>query len=207
MEKNRSSSPPSVVHPPSSEDKYACAELIQAWGHYRDQRRWPELLSTFHPEGKIQVSWFRGPFVEFVERSKRGGPSKHLISPSVVRVAGGRALAETNIVILVRQAIEGVLTDMTSRARFLDRLERRQGAWKLIERAAVYEQDRIDPVVPSEKFDRMMQGADVAQYPEPYRFMAFRIVSAGRELALPIHYDGAPHTDALRARYEAWLAS
>ena len=45
----------------SLEDKHACAELIQAWGLYRDQRRWPELLSTFHPEGEIAVSWFRGP--------------------------------------------------------------------------------------------------------------------------------------------------
>ena len=32
-------------------DKYACAELIQAWGVYRDQGRWPELLATFVPDG------------------------------------------------------------------------------------------------------------------------------------------------------------
>src|SRR5581483_9837153 len=172
----------------SFEAKYACSELIQAWGHYRDQRRWSELLSTFHPDGTIHVSWFRGPFTEFVEKSMRGGPSKHLISPSVVRVAGDRALAETNIVILVRQEIEGVLTDMTSRARFLDRLECRQGAWKILERAAIYEQDRIDPVTPSEEFDRLMQSASSAQYPQAYRYMAFRIVAAGRALALPIHY-------------------
>jgi SnoaL-like domain len=146
------------------------------------------------------VSWFRGPFAEFVERSRRGGPSKHLISPSVVRVKGERAQAETNVVILVRQEIEGIPTDMTSRARFLDRLERRAGAWKILERAAIYEQDRIDPVVPSQAFDRVMQAAAVAQYPTPYRYMAFRIVSAGRALALPIHYDGAPHPIELRAR-------
>ena len=109
------------------EDKYACAELIQSWGLYRDQRRWPELLATFHPDGEIAVSWFRGPFAEFVEHCKRGGPSKHLISPSLVRVSGERAVAETSIVILVRQEIDDVAVDMTSRARFLDRLERRRG--------------------------------------------------------------------------------
>jgi hypothetical protein len=187
-------------------DKYACSELIQAWGQYRDQRRWDELLATFHPDGEIHVSWFRGSFPEFVERSKRAGPSKHQISPSVVRGAGDRAMAETNIVILVRQDIEGTLVDMTSRARFLDRLERRSGAWKLLERAAVYEWDRLDPVVPSDAFNRMMQVADVAQYPEPYRFMAYRLNSAKRPLAMPIHYDGAPHTDALVARYRSWVA-
>jgi hypothetical protein len=187
-------------------DKYACAELIQAWGLYRDQGRWPELLATFHPEGEIAVSWLRSSFSDFVEHCKRGGPSKHLISPSVVRVTGDRAVAETNIVILVRQKIEGIAVDMTSRARFLDRLERRQGTWKIRERAAIYEQDRLDPVAPSEAFARMMQTADVAKYPEAYRYMAYRLAAAGRALAEPVHHDGSPHTRELYARYETWFA-
>ena len=94
------------------EDKHACTEVILSWGLYRDQRRWPELLSTFHPDGEIAVSWFRGPFTEFVEHCKRGGMSKHLILPPVVRVDGVRAIAETSIVILVRQTIEGLAVDM-----------------------------------------------------------------------------------------------
>ena len=190
----------------SLEDKYACAELIQAWGLYRDQHRWPELLSTFHPEGEIAVSWFRGPFTEFVEQCKRSGPSKHLILPALVRVAGERAIAETSVVIIVRQGIEGLAVDMTARARFLDRLERRDGTWRILERAAIYEQDRLDPVVPSEAFARVMREAPAAQYPEPYRYMAVRLASAGRALAEPVHYDGAPHTQALVARYAEWLA-
>jgi len=113
-------------------DKMACAEVIQAWGFARDQGKWPELLATFHPDGEIAVSWFKGPFPEFVERCKRnmqsgGGRSKHLLWPSSVRVSGDRALAETNVAIMVRQTIDGVPVDMTSLARFLDRLERRAG--------------------------------------------------------------------------------
>ena len=41
--------------------KSACAELIQAWGLYRDQGKWPQLLATFVPEGEIAVSWLVGP--------------------------------------------------------------------------------------------------------------------------------------------------
>jgi hypothetical protein len=189
----------------SIEDKYACAELIQAWGLYRDQRRWPELLDTFHPEGEIAVSWFRGPFRDFVEHCKRGGPSKHLIMPSVVRVNGERALAETSAVILVRQTIDGVAVDMTSRARFLDRLERRQGRWRMLERAAIYEQDRFDPVEPSDVFARVMKSASASTYPEPYRYMAVRLAAAGRPLAEPVHHDGSAPTAELYARYETWL--
>ena len=122
-------------------DKYACAELIQAWGLYRDQGKWPQLLATFVPEGEIAVSWFSGSFREFVAHCRQsfeaGQRSKHQIFPSCVRIAGDRALAETSIVILVRQTISGILADLTSYARFLDRLERRDGRWAIVERAAV----------------------------------------------------------------------
>jgi hypothetical protein len=190
-------------------DKYACAELIQGWGLYRDQGRWPQLLATFVPEGEIAVSWFSGPFRAFVERCRQsfdaGQRSKHQIFPSTVRVAGGRALAETNVVILVRQGIGGVLVDMTSHARFLDRLERREGRWAIVERAAVYERDRLDPVEPSEEFDKLFAASDLSIYPQPYRYMAARLVAAGRRLAPVVHYDGAAQTTQLYARYEAWL--
>jgi SnoaL-like domain len=191
----------------AAEDKLSCADVIVSWGLYRDQLRWPELLSTFHPDGVIAVSWFRGPFTEFVERCKRSGPSKHLIMAPLVKVKGDRATAETTVLILVRQLIEGLTVDMTSRGRFLDRLERRDGEWKIVERAALYEQDRIDPLVPSEAFAQMMQQTDVANYPEPYRYMALRLAAIGRPLAEPVYYDGAPHTQALNARYAAWLAA
>jgi hypothetical protein len=190
----------------SVEAKLACADVIVSWGLHRDQRRWSELLSTFHPDGEIAVSWFRGPFTEFVEHCKRSGPSKHLIMAPLVTVNGERATAETTVSILVRQAIEGLAVDMTSRGRFLDRLERRGGGWKILERTALYEQDRLDPVVPSEAFARMMREIDAAKYPEPYRYMAVRLAAVGRPLAEPVHYDGAPHTQALNARYAAWLA-
>jgi len=127
----------------SMEDKQACAELIQAWGLYRDQGKWPELLSTFTPNGEIAVSWFRGAFPAFVEHCKRnaaaGSRSKHLIWPSTMRLAGNRAVAETNVQIFVRQDIAGVPVDLTSVARFLDRLEKQKDGWRIVERAAIYE--------------------------------------------------------------------
>jgi hypothetical protein len=190
-------------------DQLACADLIQTWGLCRDQGRWQELLATFHPDGQIAVSWFRGPFPDFVERCKQsfgtGTRAKHLLWPASVRGNGTRALAETNVTILVRQQIEGVWVDLTSRARFLDRLERREGRWRAVERAAVYEQDRLDPVEPSIVFVKLMQAANAAEYPEPYRYMAYRVMAAGRTLANPVHYDGLPETEALKARHELWL--
>jgi SnoaL-like domain len=192
------------------DDKHACAELIQTWGLCRDQGKWPQLLSTFTADGQIAVSWFSGDFPEFVERCRKsfesGQRSKHQIFPSVVRVEGDRALAETNIVILVRQKIEGVLADLTSYARFLDRLECRGGRWAISERAAIYERDRLDPVEPSEAFGKLFKSTDLSIYPEAYRYMAARLIAAGRALAPMVHRDGSPHTEQLYLRYETWLA-
>jgi hypothetical protein len=191
--------------------KLACAEVIQAWGLYRDQGKWPELTATFVPEGQIAISWYSGSFAGFVDRCRKsfdaGQRSKHHILPSVVRVIGERAVAETSIVIHVRQTIDGVPVDMTSHARFLDRLERRDGRWAIVERTAIYERDRLDPVEPSEAFGKLFTARDLSVYPEAYRYMAARLVAAGRALAPVVYRDGTPETDQLYARYEAWLGS
>jgi hypothetical protein len=192
-------------------DKYACAELIQSWGFYRDQGRWPELLTTFTADGQIAVSWFSGNFAEFVARCRKGFDSgqrsKHQIFTPVVRINRERAVAETNVVILVRQQIEGVLADLTSYARFLDRLERRNGRWAICERTAIYERDRLDAVEPSEAFIELFKSTNLSSYPEAYRYMAARLVAAGRALAPVVYRDGSPQTAQLYLRYQSWLAA
>jgi len=191
-------------------DKTICAELVQAWGFARDQGKWDDLLAIFHPGGEIAVSWFRGPYPEFVAHCQRnfgkGSEAKHLLWPARVSVNGARATAETSVAILVRQTIDGIAVDLNSNGRFLDRLERRDGVWRMVERAALYEKDRLDPVEPSPKFDAMMAGANAQKYPAPYRYMAYRVYAAGRSLAEPVHYDGRPETEALKQRYAEWLA-
>ena len=52
----------------------------------------------------------------------------------------------------------------------------------------------------------MMAKSDAAKYPAQYRYMAYRVHAAGRSLAEPVHYDGRAETEALKARYAAWLA-
>ena len=191
------------------DDKTACADLVQAWGFARDQGRWADLLDIFHPDGRIHVSWFKGAYVDFVERCRQNhgrAISKHLLWPACVAVNGSRALSECNVSILVRQNIEGVEVDLTSRARFVDRIEQRGGTWRMAERITIYEQDRLDPVLPSPAFDALMKGADVERYPAPYRYMGYRIVAAGRALAEPIHYDGRAETEAFKASNAAWVA-
>jgi hypothetical protein len=193
-------------------DKIACAEVIQNWGVYRDQGKWKELRGTFTPDGHISVSWFRGPFEQFVERCRASfgaghSWSRHHLFAPVVKLAGDRAVAETSVIIRVRQPFNGVAVDLTSCSRFLDRIERHGNGWLIAERAAIYERDRLDPVEPSPAFDELFKTANTAQYPEQYRYMAFRLAHAeGRSLASVIYRDGGTETTDLYARFSAWLA-
>ena len=191
-------------------DKYACAELIQAWGLYRDQGKWPQLLATFVPDGQIAVSWFSGSFREFVDRCRaelRGGSALQAPHLSLARARRRRARAGRD------QHRDPGAPEDRRRARRHDVLcalprpagDDRDGRWAIVERAAIYERDRLDPVEPSEAFDRLFTASDLSVYPEPYRYMAARLVAAGRALAPVVYSDGSPHTAQLYARYEAWL--
>jgi SnoaL-like domain len=192
-------------------DQLAISELINAWGVYRDQGKWKELRGTFTPEGHISVSWFRGPFEQFVERCRAGFAagrtwSRHHLFAPTIRLDRDRAVAETPVVIRVRQKFSTVEADLTSYSRFLDRLERHATGWLIAERAAIYERDRLDPVEPSPAFDALFAAAGAAHYPEQYRYMAFRLAHAeGRSLAAVIYRDGGPETADLYARYFRWL--
>ena len=90
------------------------------------------------------------------------------------------------------QTIEGLEVDLTSTSRFVHRIEQRGGGWRIVERATIYEQDRLDPVLPSAAFNALMQGADAARFPAPYRYMGYRVEAAGRTLAEPVHTTAAP---------------
>ena len=56
-------------------------------------------------------------------------------------------------------------------------------------------------------FDELFAAANTAQYPEQYRYMAFRLAhSEGRTLAPVIYRDGGPETADLYARFSDFLA-
>jgi hypothetical protein len=125
---------------------------------------------------------------------------------STITLQKDRAIAETPVIIRVRQKFGSVEADLTSFSRFLDRVERGPQGWRIAERAAIYERDRLDPVEPSAAFDALFEAAETAHYPEQYRYMAFRLAHAeGRSLAPVIYRDGGAETADLYARYVRWL--
>ena len=193
-------------------DMIEIGQLMQRWGLARDQGRWAVLEACYTPEGEMHVTWYSGSARGFVEASrktfKQEGPrTKHLIGTPVIELNGDRALAETTIQILGRAVISGVAVDNLSYARFIDRLVRHDGAWRIARRVAVYEKDRFDPVIPGPDFDRLMAETDISAVPEAYRFIGHRLLDMGKALVPGILTDGSPAAEAYRAECEAWLAA
>jgi len=187
-------------------DRQHIAEVIQRWGFWRDGGQWEKLATTFHPEGTIHVTWFNGRFTDFIDASRemrktRRG-SKHEIGGSRIEVRGNRALAETNVRILGRRELHGVECDSTAWSRFYDFLEKR-GRWAICRRVAVYEKDRMDPVVPgiAIPFDQ----ARLASMPKAYRFLGYSLALGGFPVSNDLPTDDSPALEQLLRDGEIWL--
>ena len=190
-------------------ERQAIAELQQNWGFWRDNADWDNLRATFHAEGTISVTWFQGLFRDFVDASielrKKPRRSRHWIGGSLISLCEARATAETNVVIMGRQQLHGVEVDSTCWARFHDLLERRAGRWAICRRVAIYDKDRIDPVVPGATI--AFDDALLARFPGAYRYLGYALTcSAGAQVALDLPTGDGDGPERLRAEGRAWLA-
>ena len=190
-------------------DREMIGELMQNWGFWRDQGEWDALRTTFHPEGRIRVTWFSGLFTEFVttsmEMRKRRSGVKHWIGGSKIDINGDRAIAETNVMIMGRPVLHDVLVDSVAYSRFYDLVEKRDGVWRILEREAIYEKDRVDPVVHGTlvPFDL----AKLNAFPPAYRHLAYSLGSSGYTVSADLPTDGSEALERLYARGSAWLGS
>ena len=190
-------------------DKFACTEVIQRWGLCRDQGKWADLPRPSRPTGRSRcpgsAARLHNSSTAAARVSKRG--SARSITSCRRWCVSWRARHRRD---LDRDSCAAEhrrrAGRLTSHGRFLDRLERRDGRWAIRERCAIYERDRLDPVEPSEAFDKLFKTSDFAAYPAQYRYMAARLAAVGRALAPVVHRDGEAETAELYARYEDWLA-
>jgi hypothetical protein len=202
---------PRMTHPgqprsPAEEaDLAAIRRVVEAWGFARDGGDWEALAATFHPEGRIAVSWFDGPFADFVEscRVRRSvAYSKHAMAGSRVALRGDRAFAETDVLLFMRGPVEGVEMIGQTNMRFLDRFERRAGIWRILDRIAVYDHDMMLPAVPGSA-----PAMDLAGDAPGHRFLAWRLRRAGRTVPSDLPGPGSAGEAARRAEGLAWLES
>ncbi len=191
-------------------DREAISELINSWVYHRDRGNWDQLRDTFWPEGTISLSWFDGPFEQFVSSSKemaeKGTQAKHIVSQPFIKVNGNRVVSEANVILLGRGRGGPLEMDMTAHVRFYDLLEKREGSWRIYKRTAIYESDRMDPVQPSLLFWIVCLFTNFRKYPKACRFLAFTLEKAGYELNKNIVEDNSEELELLYKDGDDWLS-
>lgn len=184
------------------EDRLQITDLINGWIH-RDLGQWEQLANLAHPDGIIEITWFEGPFSEFVEGSKRMGKSdlrtKHLIGTPVVRFNGDRAVVETNAVIVADNARLNLGCSVHN--RFYDLVEKRDGLWKLVKRQSIYDMGSFTFPQGLVEIDREC----AALYPREYAPLAYLLEKSGFPLDRVFATRGSELEQAMRAQANAWL--
>lgn len=185
-------------------DRLSIGDLINGWMH-RDLAEWAELRTLFHPDGVIEVTWFEGPFNQFVDASMRMGASdlrtKHFIGAPVVTFRGDKALVETNAMIVGENVKLGLGCE--SHNRFFDRVEKRNGEWKIVKRESVYDMGSFT-------FPRGVVDIDLelaAKNPREYAALGYVLEKSGFPVQRIFATKGSDAEKAMKEAGRSWLES
>lgn len=176
-------------------ERLRISELVQSWALYRDAGNWERLRKTVHADGIMTATWFEGSFEEFITAIqaswRKGSKSQHFQGGTVVEVVGSRAIAQTRMSILVRGSLEGVAVDVNCVGFFFDRVENRNGEWRIAKRNVIYDKDSMTPVNPGHTLQ--LSPERLLKFPEGYRHLAYLQSANGGKVnpALPTSQDEA----------------
>jgi hypothetical protein len=188
-------------------DRATIRDLVEQWAVWRDALDWDRFRTVWHEDGRMNATWWQGPFEDFIRVSRegfeRGVRILHFLGGSVVDVAGDRAVAQTKMTISQRAEVDGVLCDVVCTGRFYDFFERRGGRWGLVVRQPIYEKDRLDPVAPGAA--PALDPELLAGFPEGYRHLAYLQTRIGYEVKRDMPGLTGPEVEAVYARGRAWL--
>lgn len=184
-------------------DRSSITELMTAWGSHRDAGRWDRLESLFAPEATLELTWVQATASDFVAAARRHATgalrSKHVISNPYVTVAGDRAIAETNAMLVTDQPDLdlGAITHI----RYLDRLVRIDGRWAIAHRVSIY--DSCGLTFPYGPVD--VDRAVIRRFPREYAGLAYLLQLSGYEPSDRSPTRGSAREAELQERDSAWL--
>src|ERR1700730_4933220 len=189
---------------PVWEDRQSIADLMTGWIH-RDLAEWDRLRGLVHPDGTIEITWFEGLASVFVDGSMRMGKSdlrtKHFVSTPVVTFNGNKAIVETNAVVIG----ENVRLDLgvSAHARLYDRLEKRDGVWKIVMRQGIYDFGYFNFPQGVVEIDREL----VKKHPREYLPLAYLLEKSGFPVKRVFATKGSELEKTMKANGQAWLVA
>jgi hypothetical protein len=116
------------------EDRQAILDCIYRVARGLDRHDREIVRSAFHDDAAINISDFVGTLPEFLEWSRAGheklyGGHTHNITNHNCSIEGDSAHAESYVIMVLRHRDDSNVT--VSGGRYIDRLERRGGEWRI----------------------------------------------------------------------------
>lgn len=191
----------------ADDDGFAAIQVVLREREARDRRWWDDMRDCFAEDSSVALTWYQGSGHGFVDGSAamaQGGiPSRHRLSPPVVRVAGDRAVISLPLAIENYDTINGVECVLSTYARHLYRVERIGGAWKIVQLDAIYERDELNPSVPGQT--ARIDPSELEGVRTPYRLLTWKLRAAGYDIPQDLPGDDRPeHVAQMYHEAFAW---
>jgi hypothetical protein len=185
-----------------TDDRSMISALMTGFLH-RDLGEWDRLRELFHPDATVNIMWFNGLASEFVDASSRMGAtdvsSLHVIANPRLDFCGDRAVSETNTIAVTENTALGCVC--TTHIRFLDRVERREGRWRILGRRSSYDMSYFT-VAPA-GFTRV-SGDD---HPHEYAALAQLLSLSGFPIKGTYPTRGSEAERQIKADNQSWLTT
>jgi hypothetical protein len=109
-----------------------------------EDRRDAELIGRcFWPDAKVDLGVFTGSFAEYLAWVVPGAASipvtLHTLGQSVIELRGEAAAVETHVTAYHRIDMGAEERDIVLGGRYLDRMEKRSGYWRIVHRTMLYD--------------------------------------------------------------------
>ena len=183
-------------------------DVVETWAVSRDAGDWDRLRSTWHVDGRMNTTWFRGSASDFVEAARRGFEAgvvvHHFLGGTSVEISDHRAIAQTKMSISQRLLLDKVEVDVTCWGRFYDFFELRDRDWRMVLREPIYEKDRIDPVVMEEPL--ALDRAALSELPPGCRHLLYSQTRSGMKVHTDVPGLNGAAVQRLYASGRRWLA-
>jgi len=174
----------------------AIAQLVLSEREARDMGWWKRMADCFHADSRVRLSWIDASGEDFVRGSidmaARGMKAKHRVGPPVVRLNGHRAIASLPAIIDIPAVVKGVEAQLSSYARFIYRVERRDGLWRISFFDSIYMRDELVPAIPGQVVP--VTSEDVAPFRSSYRMLCYLLSLTGYTPSQDLAGDDRPET-------------
>jgi hypothetical protein len=108
-----------------------------------DRRDAAAITAAYWPDSTTDYGVFAGSFDEYLAWVTPGSPAipvtQHVLGQSLIELAGETAHVETHVTSYHRIDTGAEHRDTVIGGRYLDRLEKRGGAWRIAERTMLYD--------------------------------------------------------------------